>query len=100
MIILYLCLNPFHPLVAADIAENGIALDRLLVELEHGVDGLGELRTARLVDAACVDPNPLQAVPQSLETAFLDLDESGFALYSVPVQHVLKGNLLISPRVR
>ena len=30
---------------------------------EHGVDGLRELGTARLVDAACINPNPLAPVP-------------------------------------
>ena len=44
-----------------------------LIPQVHGIDSLGQLRTARFVDAACVDPDVLEPSCCGNLAAFPDL---------------------------
>ena len=59
--------------MAVDIVKEGVANDGGTVPIVHGVDGLLQLRAARLVDAAGVDPHPAIAMFFCEHTAFLNL---------------------------
>ena len=48
-----------HVVKVIDVCEVSDADCGLAIPFEHGVDGLGELRAALLVDATCVYPPPV-----------------------------------------
>ena len=56
-----------------DIVEVRIAYFRVFIPPIHGIDGLGQLCAASLVDAASVDPQPLISVLLSPLAALKDL---------------------------
>jgi hypothetical protein len=53
----------------SNIIQVYVALDRILIPLEHRVDGLCIFRVIRLVDAACIDPKVLETIGGSLLSA-------------------------------
>lgn len=57
-----------------DVGEIGIALGRLFIPKIHGVDGLGQLSAAGLVDAASVDPYVIESPTNSKLGSAGDLD--------------------------
>lgn len=64
----------------------------------HRVDGLRELRTARLVDAASVHPSPLKAIPSRYSAALSNLLEA-FLLHGGAALEILEGYLFLAPGV-
>jgi hypothetical protein len=69
---------------------------------EHGVDGLGELSTAALIDATCVDPDVLVALLAHQLIAPKNFKESLVCLnvWRAAIANVLVQNLFILPSVR
>jgi len=71
-----------------------------LIPTEHGVDGLGKLRAAGLVDTARVDPGVLKSVFDchfaSAPYLLKPRERSGL----LQVRHVFEGDLIIAPRMR
>ena len=60
-------------LAGIDIVEIGEADCSVGIPFVHGIDSLRKLDTIRLVDAAGVDPDPLEALEVSVFAAFSDL---------------------------
>lgn len=69
--------SPFGPHVIGDIGEVGYADLSVTVPRVHGVDGLGELDAARVVDTACVDPQPVVTALNGKLAAIADLWNKG-----------------------
>ena len=61
-----------------DISQVGVAHFGSFVPAHHGIDGLGELSTAGLVDATRIDPKVPKPVSYCYPGCFLDFDEAGF----------------------
>lgn len=83
-----------------DIAHSGAP-----VPLEHGVDSLGQLSAARLVDAAGIDPSVLESTPRCLQAGPINLLPPDLgrprSLSTCRRHHLLEGDFLaIDPRVR
>ncbi|KAJ6439428.1 LOW QUALITY PROTEIN: hypothetical protein O9K51_07313 [Purpureocillium lavendulum] len=97
------CCETGGPVVVRHVGEIGKAARGAAVPPEHGVDGLGQLRAARLVDAHRVDPSVREAAARQHEAAEgLDLGPAGLAGMR-PGDNVLQrglGALLGHPRVR
>ena len=66
--------------VHVHVLEVGVAHGRLLVPRVHGVDGLGHLGAALLVDAARVDPDVVVAILGRLAAGVRDLGVPGLEL--------------------
>src|SRR5262249_8258215 len=88
-----------------DVDQVGVTHLGIAVPLEHGVDGLGKLGAAALVDAARVDPDisiavatRLGAAVAHLGEAFLPADRDAVAPAGFP--HVFEEDLVVGPRVR
>jgi hypothetical protein len=89
------------PGVTVNIAQVDITFGGVLVPPEHGYDGLGQLRTAGLIDAASIDPEVAQALTSSLLPTERDLPIS-ILLGARTFGSVFQGNFvaLVSPCVR
>jgi len=83
--------------------QEGVAHSGLAIPGKHGVDGLGELGAAGLVDAARVDPDIIVAVVEGNLSTLEHLEEArsparsefGWAMSGMVIQ-----DLLGAPRVR
>ena len=70
-----------------------------MIPLKHGIDRLGQLGAARLIDAARVNPDILPALTRRQGTASFDLGKSGHFV-TIAALHVLERYLFLSPCVR
>lgn len=82
-----------------DIGEIRVALLSLSVPSIHGIDGLGELSTAFLIDTTGINPDPLVSSLKRQGTTLVDLLENGMML-SLAVLEFLKAHLFALPTVR
>ena len=69
--------------VQRNVVEEGVSFHSALVPLVHGVDGFRKLSARRLVDAARVDPDPVEAIAEGLLAAPLNLGKA-LLLASLP----------------
>ena len=85
-----------------NVCEERDALGSGGVPLEHRVDCLGELGTARLVNAAGIDPDPGVAPRTRKDTEVPDLvgDVSETAARVVECPDLLEGLFVLGPDVR
>ena len=81
---------------SADITKISVAYLGAIVPAVHTVDSLGEFSAAPLVDAACVGPNPIDAILASQVVALLDLLPS-FRLKEVSSLNLLEAHFAIFP---
>lgn len=86
--------------IRAEVGEKDDADLGFTVPFKHGVDGLGELGTARLVDTTSVDPDVFQPEAHCGFAGPHDLDEALLALSRAWDSHLLEGHFAILPGVR
>ena len=89
-----------HTHNARDAGEVDVADGGVTVPCEHGIDGLGELGAGCLVDAACVDPDPVVAIGDCYVGASSNLAESLKLARPLGPLYVLERDLLVAPCVR
>ena len=92
-------LHPVFLVSPRHVGKVGVALPRFGVPAKHGIDRLGQLSAALLIDTARVDPDPLKPPRLRERAATFDLDEAGpdFRLARV---EVLKRHFSVAPSVR
>lgn len=94
------------------VGQNGVALGGLLVPEIHGVDCLGQLGAAHLIDAARVDPEEVESAADGHGGGALDLGEAPLVGYlllllveglrdlALHAPHLLQRDLVVAPCVR
>lgn len=73
-----------------EIKEKYITDNSIRIISEHGVDGLGQLGAAALIDTTCVHPDVIDVVLHRLLTGYPDFGEAAFAELIKPSLHILK----------
>jgi hypothetical protein len=82
-----------------DVGKIGVANLSPCIPIEHGVDGLGELGTARLVDATSINPAPGQSIPPGLLASKVYLSKTQFTFIEATLE-VLERHFLVEPCMR
>jgi hypothetical protein len=81
------------------ISQVSIANIRFSIPRKHRINSLGKLRATCLVDAAGINPTPLEPVGGSLATKGQDFLVAGQKLYTFGAKH-LQRDLVRTPGVR
>lgn len=94
------CLQGFVWIAGQNIGEIGETEGRFSVPLVHRVDSLGKLSAARLVDAACINPDVVETMGCGDGTGFDDFGEPRFRLVRIALLDLLEAHFAVTPRVR